>query len=96
MKTTIRRATDRQTVKFAKLKSKTKPTQSPKPLSTSRIVLSIEEISLVAKGENFAISPTTVPIEDIIANVEKGIRNLPIIILGYRAHRKTETSTEFQ
>ncbi|XP_072380766.1 uncharacterized protein [Diabrotica undecimpunctata] len=41
-------------------------------------VLTPAETSLLAKGVNFAIAPKVTPKEDIIANIESAIRNLPI------------------
>ncbi|KAJ4427431.1 hypothetical protein ANN_25053 [Periplaneta americana] len=38
--------------------------------------LSPEEITVLAKGGNYAVTPRLVPIEDITANIESGIRNL--------------------
>ncbi len=39
--------------------------------------LSPEETSLLAKGGNYAVTPSTVPVEDIISKIESGIRTLP-------------------
>lgn len=39
--------------------------------------LSEEERSVLSKGENFAITPKSVPVEDIIANVEASLRKVP-------------------
>ncbi|XP_074038740.1 uncharacterized protein [Leptinotarsa decemlineata] len=40
-------------------------------------VLTSDETSLLAKGENFSVTPSTIPTEKIIANIEAGIENLP-------------------
>ncbi|XP_060528287.1 uncharacterized protein LOC132703174 [Cylas formicarius] len=45
-------------------------------VNLSQRKLSAEETSILSKGGNFAITPDSVPFEDIIANIESGIRNL--------------------
>ena len=39
--------------------------------------LTPHETSVLAKGEKFAVTPKTVPVEEIVASVEAGIRGLP-------------------
>ena len=41
--------------------------------------LTEEETSVLSKGGNFAVTPRKMPTEDIIAQVESGIRNLPVV-----------------
>ncbi|KAJ4438156.1 hypothetical protein ANN_14095 [Periplaneta americana] len=67
--------------KFLNLPAKKKSTQK---LDTNRTVvnllevqLSPEEIAVLAKGGNYAITLHHPPIEDIISNIEAGIRGLP-------------------
>ncbi|KAJ4451782.1 hypothetical protein ANN_03254 [Periplaneta americana] len=45
-------------------------------VNLSDAMLSPEEITVLVKGGNYVVTPWTVPIEDIIANIESGIRNL--------------------
>ena len=41
--------------------------------------LTEDETSVLSKGGNFAVTPRKIPTEDIIAQVEAGIRNLPAV-----------------
>ena len=81
METTLEKSTSRQKNKFARVKRKE---ANGHTLDTKRIVinlsdrpLSAAETSLLAKGNNFSITPKTVPTEDIIANIEASIQKLP-------------------
>ena len=42
--------------------------------------LTKEETSVLSKGGNFAVTPRKIPTEDIIAQVEAGIRNLSAVV----------------
>lgn len=46
-------------------------------INLSNRVLSQEEVSVLAKGGNYAVTPQEVPTEDIISNLEAAIRYLP-------------------
>lgn len=46
-------------------------------VNLSKHNLSEEERLVLTKGGNFAVSPNTIPVEDIIANVEAGIKKQP-------------------
>ncbi|XP_060534544.1 uncharacterized protein LOC132706961 [Cylas formicarius] len=80
MEATRDSATRRQIKKFNDLQ--TKSSESPSTdlsrtvVNLSQRKLSAEETSILSKGGNFAITPDSVPFEDIIANIESGIRNL--------------------
>ncbi|XP_060519160.1 uncharacterized protein LOC132697634 [Cylas formicarius] len=80
MEATRDSATRRQIKKFNDLL--TKSSESPSTdlsrtvVNLSQRKLSAEETSILSKGGNFAITPDSVPFEDIIANIESGIRNL--------------------
>ena len=45
-------------------------------INTSTRNLSRDEIDLIQKGLNFAITPRVVPTKEILASVEQGVRNL--------------------
>ena len=46
-------------------------------MNLSNRQLTPHETSVLAKGETFAVTPKTVPVEEIVASVEAGIRGLP-------------------
>nr|XP_060622650.1 uncharacterized protein LOC132769734 [Anolis sagrei ordinatus] len=72
--------TNRQKQKFHKRQK-----QQPKPeLDTSRTIINLtdrqlseDQVSILAKGGNFAVTATRIPVENIIANVESAIYRLP-------------------
>ena len=45
-------------------------------INTSKRTLSKAEITVLRKGMNYAITPRTIPLKEIIASVEQGIKNL--------------------
>ena len=68
--------------KFSKISVSQKETHNNRFIERTVVnltdrVLTEEETSVLAKGGNFAVTPSFVPVEDIIANVESGIRGLP-------------------
>ena len=78
MQTRMTENTERQKKKFDKF-SPVKPT-----IDTSRTVVNLtkyeltqDQISVLSKGRNFAITPNKIPVEDIISSVEASIRSLP-------------------
>ncbi|XP_030762746.1 uncharacterized protein LOC115887456 [Sitophilus oryzae] len=83
MQNELERTSARQKIKYEKLQPKTKPEYriSLEPARTvvnlTDKTLTTSEVTLLAKGGNFAITPKVVPVEDIIAGTEAAIRNLP-------------------
>ena len=81
MENELERSTDRQKKKFEKLsvnqKSTPKLDTTRTVINLSNRVLSDAEVSVLAKGGNFAVTPKEVPTEDIISNLEAAIRSLP-------------------
>ena len=74
--------TKRQTKKFEAISKK--DIGNNKHLDQDRVVQNLSDYplsdaakSLLAKGLNFAITPKSIPVEDIISNVESAIRDLP-------------------
>jgi hypothetical protein len=72
---------NRQLRKFGQLYRK----QHPEPKDTTRTVINLSNqtlpdglSSLLEKGLNYAITPSTNPIEDTLAGIEKAIRDLPV------------------
>jgi hypothetical protein len=68
--------TARQHLKFLQLhRTQHPPTKTSKEtvINLSDQMLDDEIYSLLQKGLNFAVTPCTTPIEDILAGVEKGI-----------------------
>ena len=51
--------------------------QGNKVLNLSSFSFPLAVFSLLGKGLNFALAPRKIPIEDIICDVEYGIKNLP-------------------
>ena len=79
---TLISATKRQKEKYDRLAAVTLKTEKKTFMANTVVNLSDrqlteEECSVLAKGANFAIVPDTVPVEEIISNVESSIRNLP-------------------
>ena len=81
MENELQRSTERQKSKFQRL---TKNSRSSQTLDTQRTVINVsnrnlsqEEVSVLAKGGNFAITPKEIPKEEIIANLESALRFLP-------------------
>ena len=82
--TTFIISTNRQKKKFDNLQNFKSVPAVPATPDMSRTVINLtereltsEETSVLSKGGNFSITPDKVPVEDIIANVESGIRALP-------------------
>jgi hypothetical protein len=71
----------RQRKKFARLHTKQHPTTTT--VKETVINLSGQKLdepvySLLQKGLNFAVTPCSTPIEDILAGVEKAVLSLPV------------------
>jgi hypothetical protein len=71
----------RQTQKFARLHRKQHPTT--KTSKETVINLSGQTLDdgvslLLQKGLNCAVTPRTIPIEDILAGIEKAVQSLPV------------------
>jgi len=71
----------RQLRKFARLHK----TQNPTTKTSIETVISLSGhtlddgvSSLLQKGLNYAVTPSTIPIEDILAGVEKAVQSLPV------------------
>ena len=56
-----------------------KPTEdrSSTVINLTKHRLTKDQVSVLAKGKNFAITPVNIPTEDIISNIEVTIRCLP-------------------
>lgn len=79
MISTSNQATTRQKKKFdncSKLQSTTANDPKHIVINLSDYQLSENETTVLAKGANFAVIPSTIPTEDIIANIEAGIRHV--------------------
>ena len=81
MENELQKSTERQKNKFQRL---TKNSGSDQTLDNRRTVINVsnrnlsqEEVSVLAKGGNFAITPKEIPKEEIIANLESALRFLP-------------------
>ncbi|KAK9874835.1 hypothetical protein WA026_005651 [Henosepilachna vigintioctopunctata] len=81
MSSEMKKSTERQKRKFEQCDTNTKPRPildvNKTVVNISSHQLSDHEESILAKGGNFAVTPRNVPVEEIIANIEAGIRNLP-------------------
>jgi len=78
----------RQQGKFQRLVARQQPTTNEEDLTGSKCIekwvrncsdriLSDPELAVLAKGLNFAVAPSKVPVEDIITETESACRNLP-------------------
>jgi hypothetical protein len=71
----------RQIRKFARLHRK----QHPTTITSKQTVINLSDqtlddgvASLLQKGLNYAVTPRTIPIEDILAGIEKTVQSLPV------------------
>ena len=70
--------TERQKKKFEKLSPpKTEFDSSQTVVNLTKYQLTKNQISVLAKGGNFAVTPNSVPLEDIISSIEAAITSLP-------------------
>jgi hypothetical protein len=81
----------RQLRKFAQLHK----TQHPTTKTSKEMVINLSDwtlddglCSLLQKGLNYAVTPRTIPIKDILAAVEKAVQSLPVEI-AERARQET-------
>ncbi|KAK5642004.1 hypothetical protein RI129_008171 [Pyrocoelia pectoralis] len=70
--------------KFERLFQRSQYNKKPS-LDINRIVINLSSkplsenaLNALAKGKNFAVTPKILPVEDIISNIEAGIRFLPV------------------
>ncbi|KAK5649506.1 hypothetical protein RI129_000535 [Pyrocoelia pectoralis] len=70
--------------KFERLFQRSEFNKKPS-LDVNRIVINLSSkplsknaLNALAKGKNFAVTPKILPVEDIISNIEAGIRFLPV------------------
>ncbi|CAH0551306.1 unnamed protein product [Brassicogethes aeneus] len=78
--------TNKQKKKFEELKRTQKPHKQIQPLDIKKFIHNISSFPLdkaaqnvLAKGFNYAVAPTQIPVEDIICNIEAAIAERPAI-----------------